>query len=103
VLDRRRVAGTGSRDRVEVKRDDSDTIGELLNVLASRLQAVEMVEFGQCAEVMRGTAHLVANEDTMLARALDLDDLDDGTIAVLNVLHNLLVNFQGVWGGALEE
>jgi len=62
-----------------------------------------MVEFGQRAEVMRGTAHLVADEDTMLARALDLDDLADGAIAVLDVPHDLLVDFERVWRCALEE
>ena len=34
MLDGRRVAGTSARDRVEVERDNGDTVGELLNVLA---------------------------------------------------------------------
>jgi len=78
-------------------------MGELLDILACRVQAVEVVELGQHAEVVSGAAHLVANDDTVLARAVDLENIDDRAVKVLEVLHDLLVGFEGVLGGAFEE
>lgn len=89
--------------RVEVDRDDGDTVRELLDILARRVEAVEVVQVGQGREVLVGAALLVGNDNTLLARVLHLKALDDGAVALLALVHDLLVQLEGVRGGTLKE
>ena len=62
-----------------------------------------MVEVGERAEELLGAAHLVADVDAALARALDLEHLDDGPVALLDGPHHALVDLQRVLARLLEE
>lgn len=90
VLNRRRLQVI--RDILEVDRNNRDAVGELLDVLASRIEAVEVVEVGESREeVVGGAAHLEANDDAHLAGTLDLVDLDNGGLAAVNLVKDALV------------
>lgn len=55
-----------------------------------------MVELGQGAEEVGGGALLEANDEAVLSGAFDFERLDDGPTALQSVLHDLLVNGEGV-------
>ncbi|KAI3480571.1 hypothetical protein L1887_57291 [Cichorium endivia] len=100
VLDGRAV---GSGERVEVDRDDGDVVGELLDVLARREEAVEVVEVREGAEEAVGGAHSVADDDPALAAALDLEHFDDGALAAEDLVHDALVDVERVVASLGEE
>lgn len=62
-----------------------------------------MVQVAQGAEVVRGAAHLVPDDEPALAAALDLEHLDHGPVPVLDVPHDVLVDVERVGRGALEK
>ena len=72
VLDR---GSARAGDRIQVDADDSDTIGELLDILARRVERVKVVKVGQGAEELARAAHLVADDETAFAAAFDLEYL----------------------------
>jgi len=47
--------------------------------------------------------HLVSNDDSTLARALDLVHLNDGPVTRLDIPHDLLVYVQGIPAGLFEK
>lgn len=62
-----------------------------------------MVQVGESAEELACTAHLVANHKPVLAATFDLEDLDNGTIPLLDVPHDILVDLQRIRTGLLKE
>lgn len=100
VLDRRR---TGVGDRVEVHGDDGDTVGELLDILAGRIETVKVVQVGESREKLAGTANLVTNNKPALSRVLNLEHFDDRSVTALDFVHDSLVHFEGVFARLFEE
>lgn len=100
VLDRRR---TGVGDRVEVHGDDGDTVGELLDILAGRIETVKVVQVGESREELAGTANLVTNNKSALSRVLNLEHFDDRSVTALDFVHDSLVHFEGVFARLFEE
>lgn len=100
VLDRRR---TGVGDRVEVHGDDGDTVGELLDILAGRIETVKVVQVGESREELAGTANLVANNKSALSRVLNFEHFDDRSITALDLVHDSLVHFKSVFARLFEE
>lgn len=68
--------GVCTGERVQVDSDDGDTVRELLDVLASGVQRVEVVEVGQRAEELACSAHLVADNEATLPAAFNFEDLE---------------------------
>ena len=62
-----------------------------------------MVQVGESAEELLRAAHLVANHDAALARALDFEDLDDWAVTLLHAPHNVLVDVERVLARLLQE
>ena len=62
-----------------------------------------MVQVGESAEELLRAAHLVADDEAALAAAFDLEHLDDGPVALLDVPHHLLVDLERVLARFLEE
>lgn len=75
----------------------------LTDVLPRRVQGVEVVQVGEGAEELLRAAHLVPNNESSLAAALDLEDLNDGPVSRLDVPHDALVKLQSVLAGLLKE
>lgn len=100
VLDRRR---TGVGDRVEVHGDDGDTVGELLDILAGRIETVKVVQVGESREELAGTTNLVTNNKSALSRVLNLEHFDDRSVTALDFVHDSLVHFEGVFARLFEE
>jgi len=88
VLDRGSIR---VRERVEVERNDA--VRELLNVFASRVQRIEMIEVGQCTKEMGGAIHLESNNEPPLACSFNFENLDQRPIPVLNTPDDILVDF----------
>lgn len=100
VLDGRAV---GSWERVEVDRDDSDVVGEVLDVLAGGEETVKVVEVGKGAEEAVGGTHAVTDDDSTLSATLDLKHLDDRALSAENLVHDALVDVESVVAGLGEE
>ena len=64
-----------------------------------------MVKVAQRAEEVLGRAHLVTNNDSPLPRTFDLVEFEDRakTTALEDVVHDRLVNFEGIFRRFLEE
>ena len=62
-----------------------------------------MVEVRERAEELLGAPSLVANHDPALARALDLEHLDDGPVALLDGPNHALVDLELVLARLLQE
>ena len=62
-----------------------------------------MVQIGESTEETHGGALAVGNDQTLLAAALDLEHLDDGTGPADGRGDDLLVDRLGVGGGLLQE
>ena len=73
------------------------------NILPRGVERVEVVQVGESAEELLRAAHLVANHDAALARALDLEDLDDWAVTLLHAPHNVLVDVERVLARLLQE
>ena len=73
------------------------------DIFPRRVERVEVVEVGEGAEELLGAAHLVADDDAALARALDLEHLDDGPVALLDGPHHALVDLERVLARLLQE
>lgn len=60
---------------------------------------------GQLRARRKGAALYVleTNDDAPFAAVLDLEHLDDGTFSLLDLVHDALVNLEGVVAGLLEE
>lgn len=100
VLDGRRL---GVGHRVQVHRNDGDTVGKLLDVLSSRVETVKVVEITEGREELSGTAHLVSNNNSSLSGFLDFEQLDDGTASPDDLVHDALVDFQRVVACLFQE
>ncbi len=81
---------------VEVDRDDGDVVGELLDVLPRREEAVEVVEIREGAEEAVGGAHAISNDDPALSAALDLEHFDDWALSAQDLVHDALVDVERV-------
>jgi hypothetical protein len=100
VLDGR---SSGVGDRVEVHGDDGDSVGELLDVLSGRVETVKVVQVGEGGEELSSVAHLESNDDSSLSAVLDLVHLDDGTGSSLDLVHDALIDIEGVLRGLFKE
>lgn len=79
------------------------TTKALTDVLPRGIQRVEVVQVRESAEELLRAAHLVADDETALARALDLEDFDDGSKALLDIPHHALVDLERVLASLLQE
>ena len=75
----------------------------LTDILPRGIERIEVVQVGESAEEFACTAHLVANHKPVLAATFDLEDLDNGTIPLLDIPHDILVDLQGIRAGLLKE
>jgi hypothetical protein len=91
------------RHGIEVKGYDRDAVGELFDILASRVELVVVVKIRKSAEEVRRAAHLVANDETPLATALDLKDFHDRAVTAFDLPHDALVDLEGVFASLFEE
>lgn len=94
---------TGVGDRVEVHRNDGNTVSKLLDVLSGRVETVEVVQVGQCGKVFPGTAHLETDNNSALTTVFDLEHFNDRAISSLNLVHDRLVDVKGVVAGLFQE
>ena len=62
-----------------------------------------MVQVRERAEELLRAAHLVADDDTALARALDFENLDDWPVPLLHAPHNALVDLERVLARLLQK
>jgi hypothetical protein len=62
-----------------------------------------MVQVAQSTEELLGTSHLVADDDPSFTGSLDLEELHDGAVSFQNLLHDLLVDLEGVGGRLGQE
>ena len=60
---------------VQVDSNDSNAVRELLDVLASGVEGVEVIEVGQCAEELARPTHFVADDKAPFAAAFDFEYL----------------------------
>ena len=75
----------------------------LTDVFPREVQGIEVVQVRERAAELLGAAHLVADDDAALARALDLEHLDDGPVALLDGPHHALVDLERVLARLLQE
>lgn len=96
----RRHVGLGG---AEVKGDDGDAVGEVLEVLAGTGQTVVVVEVRKGAEHSHGRSLRVGDDQTLFTAALDLEHFDDGAGAADGIVDDILVDGLGVGGSLLQE
>ncbi len=87
----------------QVDTHDGDAVGELLDVLAGAGNPVVVVEVAQGAEHSPGRPRAEGDDQPLLPRALNVEDLDDRASPIDRVLDDLLVDLAGVLGGLGEE
>lgn len=102
LLHGREVAVLGSGG-AKVDGHDADAVGELLDVLSGRGDTIVMVKIGEGREHATGGAAAETNNETLLVRVLNVEDLNDGTSSGDSKLNDLLVDLLGVLGGLLQE
>lgn len=98
-----RVLAVGSGCGCKVHGNDGDAVGELLDVLPGGSEAVVVVETAQGREETEGRALLETDNQTLLADALNVVHVNDGTGARDNLVHDALVDGLGVLGGLDQE
>ena len=52
---------------------------------------------------MLGSAHPISDDDPAFPGALDLEELNDGSVALEDIPHDILIQIEGVFGGLVEE
>jgi hypothetical protein len=62
-----------------------------------------VVKIGQGREELLGPAHLVTNHDSPLPRLFDLEQLDDGSTPLPDLVHDVLVNLERLVGSLFQE
>ena len=88
---------------VQVERHDTDSVGELLDVLARRVQVVVVVQIRHGREEGLGTSLSVANDETLLARPFNFIHFNDGPSTLQYLANNLLVDAQRMFGGLAQK
>ena len=73
------------------------------DVFPRRIERVEVVKVRERAEELLRAAHLVSNHKAALARAFNLENLDHGSIPLLDIPHHTLVDLERVLAGFLQE
>lgn len=89
--------------RVEVDGHDAVAVGELLDVLAARREAIVVIQITHGAEEATGSALLVSQHQPDLGPVVHLEVLNDRTGAGDGFVEDVLVDLTGVFGGLLEE
>lgn len=83
--------------------NDGDAIGKLLDVLPRRVERVEVVKVTDGTEEVLCSAHFISNNDPAFPAALDLEELNNGSVALEHVPHDILIQSEGIFGRLVEE
>ena len=67
------------------------------------LKTVKVVKIGQGREELLGSAHLVPNYNPPLPRLFDLEQLDDGSAPLPDLIHDVLINLERLVGSLFQE
>lgn len=62
-----------------------------------------MIQVGQGTEEISCTAHLVSDDNPAFSTAFDLEDFDNGTVTLLDIPHDFLIDLDRIGRGFLEE
>jgi hypothetical protein len=62
-----------------------------------------VIKFGQRTEEVGCSTHFIPDDQATLACTLDFEDLDDGTVARLNIRQDALIDFKGILGRLFKE
>ena len=62
-----------------------------------------MVQITEGTEEVLGSAHLISDDDPPFPGALDLEELNDGSVALKHIPHDFLIQLEGVLGRLVEE
>jgi hypothetical protein len=62
-----------------------------------------VVQVTEGTEEVLGSAHLISDNDPPFPAALDLEELNNGSVALEHVPHDFLIQIEGVFGRLVEE